>query len=85
MMMVRDSVVTRHVRKMVKISPDDVAKIESASREEQLGQVTMTSDGIRIAPHRKALPEADGNIQDALVARELTTFMGPGEERQARA
>lgn len=57
MMKTRESVVTRYGKKVVKNSPDDVAKIASTSREAQLGkekvfqlnQVTMTSDGIRVA------------------------------------
>lgn len=74
------------------ISPHDVAKVAVAPPEErlekektlQLGRVTATLDGMRVAEDGKASPEACGYIKEALVARGGAMFMDPGEERRAR-
>lgn len=74
------------------ISPHDVDKIAVAPPEErleeektlQLGQVTATPDGMRVAEDGKASPEPCEDIKEVLIARGGAMFMDPSEERGTR-
>ena len=74
------------------ISPDEMAEVAVATKEAQtvqsrlskLGPVGVTLEGMRAAGDRMALPEAQDDIREALIARGPAMFMHPAEESEAR-